>query len=517
MVLAKNRLRTKLAYASGDIYGGGAFMVFSLLFMNYLVLVEGLSVLAATVIIFVGRVWDAFFDPIIGRISDRTRSRFGRRRVYFLIGMLPVYVSFVTLFYGFGLSHETDHTALVLYFTFSYIFWGMAFSLVMVPYNAILSDMTSDYNERTSFTTVRMLFSGGASLVCAVVPSMIIKGMGGDTIGPDQRSGYLVMALVLGAVFAIAWLLVFLGTYERDDVPPATERVTLRDWMSVFSNRAYRNFLGIFLGFQVTVDLTLALFIFYMDVVLLKYRYYELVVGLLLVATVLFIPLMNMLAQRRGKAAPLLVGIPLWIAASLVFIFVDSTTPLYVLCVLAVVIAVGSASGNLATWSMLTDIYDVDELLTAQRREGVYSGVTTFLRKFASGVAVLLIGLGLQVVQFDQNEYAVLRAQSQSLDPRVYADNLAVGGIKWMFIAIPLVLLSVCLVFVLRTKVNKRRFDSVLAGIDELKGTGTLDGLTQQQIDDVLMVTGTTRDQLWGGSGPDPRGRRRTEGGEPAT
>ncbi len=78
-------------------------MVFSLLFMNYLVLVEGLSVLAATVIIFVGRVWDAFFDPIMGRISDRTRSRFGRRRVYFLIGMLPVYVSFVTLFYGFGL------------------------------------------------------------------------------------------------------------------------------------------------------------------------------------------------------------------------------------------------------------------------------------------------------------------------------------------------------------------------------------------------------------------------------
>lgn len=500
MTSMKNRLSTKLAYASGDIYGGGAFMVFSLLFMNYLVLVEGLSVVAATVIIFVGRVWDAFFDPIMGRISDRTRSRFGRRRVFFLVGMLPVYVSFVMLFYGFGLHHETHHTALVLYFTFSYIFWGMSFSLVMVPYNAILSDMTSDYNERTSFTTVRMLFSGGASLVCAVVPSMIIKGMGGDTIGPEQRSGYLAMALVLGALFAIAWLLVFLGTYERDDLPPATDRVTLRDWASVFSNRAYRNFLGIFLGFQVTVDLTLALFIFYMDVVLLKYRYYELVVGLLLVSTVLFIPLMNMLAQRRGKASPLLVGIPLWIAASLVFIGVDSATPLYVLCVLAVVIAVGSAAGNLATWSMLTDIYDIDELLTAQRREGVYSGVTTFLRKFASGVAVLLVGLGLQLVHFDQNEYAVLRAQSQSLDPRAYADNLAVVGIKWMFIAIPLVLLSVCLGFVLRTKVNQRRFDAVLAGIDELKTTGTLDGLTAQQLDDVLVVTGTTRGRLWGGT-----------------
>jgi oligogalacturonide transporter len=495
-----NRLSTKLAYASGDIYGGGAFMVFSLLFMNFLVLVEGLSVVAATVIIFIGRVWDAFFDPVMGRISDRTRTRFGRRRVFFLVGMLPVYVSFVMLFYGFGLQHDTDYTALVVYFTFSYIFWGMSFSLVMVPYNAILSDMTSDYNERTTFTTVRMLFSGGASLVCAVVPSLIIKGMGGDTIGPEQRSGYLVMALVLGAVFAIAWLLVFLGTYERDDVPPVAH-VTLQDWLSVFSNRAYRNFLGIFLGFQVTVDLTLAMFIFYIDVVLLKYQYYELVVGLLLVCTVLFIPLMNMLAQRRGKAFPLLIGIPLWIAASLVFIGVDSSTPVYVLCVLAAVIAAGSASGNLATWSMLTDIYDIDELLTAQRREGVYSGVTTFLRKFASGVAVLLVGLGLQLVHFDQNEYAVLRAQSQSLDPRGYADNLAVVGIKWMFIAIPLVLLSICLGFVLRTKVNQRRFDAVLAGIDELRTTGTLDRLTAQQLDDVLAVTGTTRDQMWGGPG----------------
>ena len=182
----KNRLGTKLAYACGDIYGGGAFMVFSLLFMNFLVLVEGISVVAATMIIFIGRVWDAFFDPIMGRISDRTRSRFGRRRFYFLIGMLPVYVSFVMLFYGFGLRQETHHTAIVVYYTISYIFWGMSFSLVMVPYNAILSDMTSDYNERTSFTTLRMVFSGAASLVCAVVPSMIIKGWAAARSGPTN-------------------------------------------------------------------------------------------------------------------------------------------------------------------------------------------------------------------------------------------------------------------------------------------------------------------------------------------
>ena len=83
----KGRLKEKFCYASGDIYGGGAFMVFSLLFMNFLVLVEGLPVVSATLIIFIGKVWDAITDPIVGSLSDRTRSRFGRRRIFFLIGI----------------------------------------------------------------------------------------------------------------------------------------------------------------------------------------------------------------------------------------------------------------------------------------------------------------------------------------------------------------------------------------------------------------------------------------------
>jgi len=242
----ENRLRTKLCYASGDIYGGGAFMIFSLLFMNFLVLVEGLPVVATTVIIFIGKLWDAVTDPIVGRISDKTRSRFGRRRIYFLIGIIPVYLSFVMLFYSFGIENVT---AKIIYFTFSYMFFGTAFTIVMVPYNAILSDITSDYNERTSFTTVRMLFSGGASLLSAVIPSIIIKSIGSEHNGPLQIPGYLVMGLIFGALFAASWLVAFLGTKERGNLPEP-EKITLKFWLSVFANKAYRNFLGIFFRFR---------------------------------------------------------------------------------------------------------------------------------------------------------------------------------------------------------------------------------------------------------------------------
>ena len=490
----ENRLRAKLCYASGDIYGGGAFMIFSLLFMNFLVLVEGLPVVATTVIIFIGKVWDAVTDPIVGRISDKTRSRFGRRRIYFLIGIIPVYLSFVMLFYSFGIENVT---AKIIYFTFSYMFFGTAFTIVMVPYNAILSDITSDYNERTSFTTVRMLFSGGASLLSAVIPSIIIKSIGSKHNGPLQIRGYLVMGLIFGALFAVSWLVAFLGTKERENLPEP-EKITLKFWLSVFANKAYRNFLGIFLSFQIAVDLVLALFIFYIDIVVLQYQNYELVVGTLLVCSMLLMIVMGAIAKRKGKAFPLYIGIPVWMISTVTFIWLDSGVSVVVLCVLAALIAVGSSAGNLSTWSMLTDIFDIDEIRTGIRREGIYSGVTTFLRKFASGVAVLLMGLGLQALGFDQNEYSVLKASMDDFNPAAYAQSNVVFGIKWMFIIIPFSLLAICLFFALRNKINKRRFDAVLKGIEELKARGNIDSLNEQEMADVLIVAGVEKDKLWG-------------------
>lgn len=492
----KTKRKQMLSYASGDIYGGGAFMIFSLLYMNFLVLVEGLPVVATTIIIFIGKLWDAITDPIVGRISDKTRSRFGRRRIFFLIGILPVFLSFVMLFYSFGMDSVTVK---VIYYTFAYMFFGTAFTIVMVPYNAILSDMTSDYNERTSFTTMRMVFSGAASLLAAVIPGLIIKAIGGGQNGPAQKPGYLVMALIFGVLFGISWLIAFLGTREKENLPEP-EKATLKSWMSVFSNKAYRNFLGIFLSFQVAVDLVLALFIFYIDIVVLKYRSYELVVGMLLVFSIIFMTIMGAVAKKRGKAFPLYIGIPVWILSTLSFIWVDSNTPVFVLCILAVLIAVGSAAGNLSTWAMLTDIYDIDEIRTGKRREGVYSGITTFLRKFASGVAVLLMGFGLGALGFDQNQYSILKASMQDFDPSQYAQSNIVSGIKWLFVLIPFVLLSICLFFAISNKITKRRFDAVLKGIDAYRADGNIDALSKQEIADIQIAAGAQKAELWGGA-----------------
>lgn len=488
-----SKLKDKLCYGCGDVYGGGAFLVFSLLYMNFLVLVEGIPVLATTIIILIGKLWDAITDPIMGRISDRTHSKYGRRRIYFLLGMAPVALSFVMLFYSFGISGIAGKIA---YYTFAYMFFGTAFTIVMVPYNAILSDISSDYNERTSFMTVRMIMSGGASLVCAVVPGLIIKAVGGEVNGAAQKNGYLVMALVLAVVFALGWLFAFLGTKEKD-YTPITQKVTIKDWLSVFKNKSYRNFLGIFLTFQITVDLVLALFIFYIDIVVLKYAYYELLMGIILVSQVVFMVINGALAKKKGKAFPLYIGIPIWIITSLLFIFIDSGTPLIVIAIFALLIAVGASAGNLSTWSMLTDIFDLDEIQQGERREGVYSGITTFLRKAASGISIFIIGIGLQAIGFDQNQYNLLKSTVSDFDPSAYAQSGIVSGIKWIYILVPAILLSVCLIFTVLNKINKKRFDSVLKGIDSFKQKGDLSLLTAEEITNIEIATGKKQNELW--------------------
>ncbi|NCA66848.1 MAG: MFS transporter [Clostridia bacterium] len=489
-----NGLKSKLAYGSGDIYGGAAFLIFSLLYMNFLVLVEGIDVVAASSIIFIGKIWDAVTDPFVGSLSDNTRSRYGRRRIYFLIGLAPVFLSFVMLFYSFGISGET---AKIIYHMFAYMFFGTAFTIVMVPYNAILSDITANYNERTGFTTVRMIVSAGAALVAAVVPSIIIKTVGGETNGPAQKNGYLIMAVVFGLIFAACWLITFLGTKERKDFPP-TEKFSFKKWISVLKNKSFRIYLGAFLSFQIAIDLILALFIFYIDIVILKYKSYELIIGTLLVCSLLFMALQGQLAKKKGKNFPLIIGMPIWILAAFVFIFITTETPVFVLLILAALIAIGSSAGNLSTWSMITDIFDVDELMTGQRREGVYSGFTTFVRKMASGIAILLLGVGLKAMGFNQVEYNILKNSMDNFDPAVYASSNIVQGIRLMFVIIPIVLLIVTFVFAIKYKVNNKRFDTIIKGIELLKSGEKLEGLTDEEKADLVICTGKPIDKLWG-------------------
>jgi oligogalacturonide transporter len=275
----KNRNFAKIAYGIGDIYGGGSFLIVGVLFLVFLTNVEGLSGVAAGSIIFIGKAWDAITDPLMGILSDRTKSRFGRRRIYFLFGGIPVLLSWIMLWNSFGIS---DGVAKFVYYTVAYMFFSTAFTMVMVPYNAILADMTSDYNERSSFTGVRLSFSAGAAILCGIFPAMITGAF------ENQKTGYLVMAVLFGLVFGISWLVVFLGTWEN--TKGSGESVfTYRDWLSVFKNKSFRLYAAIFVTSQMAIDITMALAVYYLGVSLRKDTLFIPAMAAILIVQLVFI------------------------------------------------------------------------------------------------------------------------------------------------------------------------------------------------------------------------------------
>ena len=113
---------------------------------------------------------------------------------------------------------------------------------------------------------------------------------------------------------------------------------------------------------------------------------------------------------------------------------------------------------------------------------------------------MLLLGFGLRALGFGQTQYNLLKNTSANFNPAEYAQSALVSGIKWMFVLIPVVLLSVCLIFAMRNRVNKRTFNAVLRGIDAFREEGELASLTQQEREDIRFVTGEREEELWGGT-----------------
>lgn len=465
----RNELLSKIAYASGDIYGGGAFIIVGLLLLVFLTKVEGLSGTWAGIIIFVGKAWDSVTDPFMGMLSDRTKSKFGRRRPYFLIGSVAVLVSWVTLWYSFGITGEA---AKIIYYMAAFILFSTAFTIVMVPYNALLADMTDDYNKRSAYTGVRLSFSAGAAIICGIVPGIITGAFG------SPQTGYLIMGITFGILFGIAWLGVFFGTWENTKNSRKTS-FSYKEWFSVLKNKSFRQYVLIFIFSQMAIDITMAIAVFYLGVSLQKDYLFVPAMAAILVVQLIFIIIFSAMAQKSGKKLPGIISASVWIVANiLIFNFTQQTPDVLVVSVCAL-IGVGAAGCNMVSWSILPDISDVDELMTGRRREGLYSGVSTFLRKMSGGIAVGGIGFMLDIVRYSEKAVS-----AGTVEPITFY------GIKLLFSLIPTLFLIAMLIVLRKYRLGKSEF-AILQDSLKMVRTGGADAiLSEEQIAVCEQVTG---------------------------
>lgn len=490
MKAKENNLWSKISYALADIYGGGAFVIISTFFTVFLTKALAMPTVLAGTIPLIGRAWDAITDPIMGNIVDRTQSRFGAKRFYILVGSFVSAITFLFMWTSF--IHDNVVLQYV-YYVLMYMLFSTGFTIVMVPYNGLLPDMVSDYKQRSEFSSVRTIFSTVGAILAGLIPTIIITDN-------TNASLYFDVAIIFAIIFTVAILLTFVGTWEnKREVKKLSLKESFTQSFTVYKSHSFRLFIGIFLCGQGAADFVTGLAVYYVDDVLNAYGggRFTILMGVILISQFIGTIIFSVLMPRTSKRTPILVGFPIRILATLALLFcskegaadiiVSGNISLFtVILILSFIIGIGMSASSVSIYAILSDMADVDELITSISRPGTVSGMATFIRKIATGFSASIIGVLLALVGYDEKLAIAGVRQTQSVQ----------NGIANIYVWLPILLMVLTIVFAILFPMHEKEFAIIKKEIARRKGK--LDGqATEMEMKICEQVTGFKYEKLW--------------------
>ncbi len=453
----KYTLKSKFGYAAADVLGGGAFALTSLLFLNFLVTIEGIPAALAGIIVMVGKFWDAIVDPTLGMITDRTRSRFGRRRIFLLIGIIPVIVSFTALWYSFGIQSVSIK---FIYYIVMYLLFSTSFSIIQVPYNALLPDMVDDYEARAGYSSIRILISNIAATISVTVPPMILGPV--ETRTPTS---FLIMSGIFALFFALPILITFFTTWENPNYAES-EVLKLPDLMRQFGkalkNKTFLQFVGIFICAQAATDVFTAVTAFWLSDILQRSGLMTIVSGITMLVGILVLPVNNWIAKKYGKHVPAYTTLPIRIIGLAIAFFLGAKAGLPAIILVCVLSGLGASASAFVPYTLLPDLPDTDEMITGTHGSGIYAGMATFVRTFSSGIAIFLTGVALDLFGYVESSAGQVVTQTPT----------ALLGVRMMFTIVPILFTLAAVFLGMKYRLNKQAHAKMCAAIAHKRETG---------------------------------------------
>ena len=393
-------------------YGAAAFslavantaVMFFLLW--FLVDEAGLSPAAAGSVLLVGKAWDAVSDPLIGRLSDATRSRFGQRRPWIAAGSLPFVLLFGALWWGL----PWQGWLLVVGYGALLVVYSTAYTTVVVPYGALTPALTPDYDERTKLNGARMGWSMAGGMTAGIVLPMLAR----------QTGSWAFAGCVLAGVMVPGLLITVFATRGRDPVEPSSPAPP-ETW-SVLRSRPFRRTALLFVLAWTSIATLSALVPFYVNHHLRHPELLDAAFAAIQVSALVTIPLVTLLAARLDKARAYAFCVLAWGLVLLGLAAVPAGTGLPALAV-AALCGPGVAAAHVLPWSMLPDVVEADRVETGRDRAGAFYGVMTFVEKSATALALWSVGVALELAGWVEG------AEEQTLE--------AVGAVRLLIGPLP--------------------------------------------------------------------------------
>lgn len=413
----KLKLSEKVGYAAGDVASNFYWRVFDVFLLIFYTDVFGLSAAAVGTMMLVTRIIDAFSDPLMGALADRTKTKNGKFRPYLLWGILPIVAAGVLTF----TVPDLDDSGKLVWAYLTYIFMMLAYTFINVPYGALLGVVTGNSQERTTLTSFRFIgaFSGG-SLVAYLTPELVSYfGQG------DEKFGWQMTMFAYGVASAVLFYITFKKTTERI-VPSQTEKTpVIQDIKDLTQNKPWLVLFSLALIIMVTITLRASSGTFY-------FKYYIERPDLIgsfsmtyLIALAIGAAITPLLTRWLDKKRLLMVLMLIVAVLSALFYFIPKENiPLLYLTQFLIGLALGPKSP--LVFSMYADTADYSEWKNKRRATAMIFSAAAFSQKLGGAIAGAMIGwllasMGYQANQAQSNDSLFGIILLMTIVPSVFA------------------------------------------------------------------------------------------------
>lgn len=443
MIPFKLSIKEKIGYSLGDTASHFVWDMVGFWLLFFYTDVYGISAAAAGTIMLVARFWDMAIDPVIGVVSDRTNTRWGKFRPYILIGAIPYAILAILTF----TTPNLGETGKIVYAGATYVLLMTAYAAINLPYSALGAVMTDDTYERAGLNTYRFIAGFTGQFIVTGLALTLAEFFGGG----DKAQGFQYTVFLFAALSLVFFFITFKTTRERVQPPKEQVNSLQEDIKNLFLNKAWIILALVGIISFIMFAMQNAAIAYYFKYYLGRENNVQLFNVIGTVALIVALPLSKPLAKRFGNKN-VFIGSSLISGLFFMLIYIAGVNDLTTIYIFNIIAKMAYAPAVPLLWTMIADSADYGEWTTGRRATGLYFSAAVFAQKAGWGIGAAIAGWILAISGFVAN--AVQNATS-------------ITGIKLLVSVIPGILYMSCALFMIFYKIDSKTTAQMKKDLDE--------------------------------------------------
>jgi len=439
----KLSFKEKVGYSLGDTASHFVWDMVGFWLLFFYTDVYGISAAAAGTIMLVARFWDMAIDPIIGIVSDRTNTRWGKFRPYLLFGAIPYAVLAILTF----TTPNFGELGKIIYAGATYVLLMTAYAFINLPYSALGAVMTDDTYERAGLNTYRFIAGFTGQFVVTGLALTLAEFFGGG----NKAQGFQYTVFLFSGLSLVFFFITFQTTKERVQPPKEQKNSLKEDLRNLMANKAWRILAIVGIISFIMFAMQNAAIAYYFKYYLGRENNVQLFNVIGTVALIVALPFSKPLAKRFGNIN-VFIGSSLISGLFFMLIYLPGVTDINTIYAFNIIAKMAYAPAVPLLWTMIADSADYGEWTTGRRATGLYFSAAVFAQKAGWGIGAAIAGWILTASNFV---------------PNVTQTETAITGIKLLVSVIPGVLYMSCALFMIFYKIDSKTTNLMKKELDK--------------------------------------------------